>query len=78
MGLLPLVIVLEQNGGANVVSTNMVAQLQANNLNFTQVDPEGCQFYFESLMAWITGIATGSQVNSPYVSELGKSMNHSL
>lgn len=78
MGLLPLLRVLQENGGANVVSTNMVAQLQANNLQFRQVDAEGCQFYSETLFTWITGTVTGSQVNgyrtqtSPYVSEFGK------
>jgi hypothetical protein len=84
MGLLPLLNVIQQNGGANVVSTNMVAQLQANNLQFTRVDEEECQFYLESLFAWMTGTVTGNQVNgfrrdpSQYVSEFAKTMSHNL
>jgi hypothetical protein len=75
MGLLPCVRVLQQNGGANMVAKNMVAQLQANNLAFTQVSPESCQFYLDSLWAWALGVTTGSQLSgyssssSRYVSE---------
>jgi hypothetical protein len=82
MGLLPLVAVLEQNGGANVVSTNSVAQLQANNLQFTQGDTESCQFYSDTLFTWIRGTVPGSQVYgyrrepSPYVSETEKTISH--
>lgn len=84
MGLLPLVSVLEQNGGANVVTTNSVDQLQANNLQFTQVNNESCQFYIESLSTWITSTVRGSQVNdykrhpSPFVSTFRETMSHSL
>jgi hypothetical protein len=84
MGLLPLVTVVYQNGGANVIAMNMVAQLQANNLAFTQVSPESCQFYGDTLFTWITGVATGSRVNgykrytSPYVSEFGNLMSHGM
>lgn len=75
MGLLPCVRVIQQNGGANMVAKNMVAQLQANNLAFTQVSRESCQFYFGSLYAWTMGVTTGNQLSgyssssSLYVSE---------
>ena len=84
MGLLPLFFLFEPNGGANVVSPNLVAQLQANNLQFTQVNTENCQFYRDTLFTWITGTVPGSQVNgfrphpSPYVSPFRKAMSRSL
>jgi glucan phosphorylase len=82
MGVLPLVALIKQNGGANVVAINMVAQLQANNLAFTQVSPESCQFRIDTLYAWGMGVLTGSQVksysrlSSPYVSKFGSWMSH--
>ena len=61
------------NGGANLISTNMVKQLQAINLLVTDVDnPNDCEYLAESIYAWGTGVTAGNaqkrkQQYSPYL-----------
>lgn len=74
MGCLPLVTVIFENGNANLISINMVNQLQAINQIVTEVgDPNGCEYLTESIYAWATGIVAGNHANldkneyTPYV-----------
>lgn len=56
VGVIPLVTVIDTNGKANLISTNMVGQLQAINQIVTDVgDPAGCEYLSESIYAWGTG-----------------------
>jgi len=64
MGLLPLVATLKMGGGANLVSTKMVGQLQAINQIVTDVgNPDDCEFLSESIYAWGTGVTAGNKAN---------------
>ena len=61
MGLFPLLDTLKENGGTNVVTTNMVALLQANNLDANTVgDPDMCEFFSSTVRAWLSGITAGT------------------
>jgi class 3 adenylate cyclase len=74
MGCLPLFTVINVNGNANLISVNMVNQLQAINQIVTEVgNPDGCDFLTTSIYAWATGIVAGNHANldnneyTPYV-----------
>lgn len=63
MGIFPLIGCINSNGGSNPVATDMVGQLQATNLAFTNAsDPAECQFLQDSVISWILGVTAGAQV----------------
>lgn len=70
MGFFPLVLTITTNGGANLVSTNMVDQLQAISLIVTDVgNTDDCEYLSESIFAWGAGVTSGHNADdhSPYL-----------
>lgn len=65
VGGLPLIGTIATNGGANVVAPNMVSQLQANNLQFRSFqDNDECEFFSQTLQAWVSGVTAGGQASA--------------
>jgi hypothetical protein len=78
VGFFPFVGTLQTNGGANLVSTKMVDQLQAINLLVDEVgNVDDCEYLSESLYAWGAGVTAGNKAKEeddefyPYLLYLG-------
>lgn len=65
VGGLPLIFTIMINGGANVVAPNMVSLLQANNVLLrSSQDDDGCEFFSQTVQAWVAGITAGGQASA--------------
>lgn len=64
MGFFPLVGTIRTNGGANLVATKMVDQLQAISLTVQEVgNVDDCNYLTESVYAWGSGVTAGNKAN---------------
>jgi hypothetical protein len=58
MGLLPILFAIQVNGGANMVSYNMVENLQQTNIMLPKADdPDACAFFLSSVASWVIATA---------------------
>lgn len=64
VGILPIILTLANNGGANIVSSEMVQQLQATNMLAVDNEIDTCEFLQDSVYSWMASSVGSRTIDS--------------